>query len=37
MQRWLRGTPAAQRKPVRHALRPAFVDLRVRGQRELAR
>jgi putative hydrolase of the HAD superfamily len=37
IQRWLRGAAAVQRKPVRHALRPAYVDRRVRGLRELAR
>jgi putative hydrolase of the HAD superfamily len=37
IQRWLRGAAALQRKPVRHSLRPAYVDRRVRGLRELAR
>ena len=37
MQRWMCKAAAVQRKPVRHALRPAYVDRRVRGLRELAR
>ena len=37
MQRWMRRAAAAQRKAVRHAMRPAYVDRRVRCLRELAR
>ncbi len=35
MQRWMRKAAAAQRKPVRHAIRPAYVDRRVRSLGEL--
>ena len=37
MQRWLRRAAAVQRKPMRHGLRPAYVDRRVRSLLELAR
>ena len=35
MQRWMRRAAAAQRKPVRHVMRPAYVDRRVRSLGEL--
>ena len=37
MQRWLRRAAAVQRRPLRHGLRPAYVDRRVRGLGELSR
>jgi putative hydrolase of the HAD superfamily len=37
MQRWMRRAAQAQRKPVRHAMRPAYVDRRVRSLAELLR
>ena len=37
MQRWMRRAAAAQRKPARHAMRPAYVDRRVRSLAGLLR
>jgi putative hydrolase of the HAD superfamily len=37
MQRWMRETVAGQGGAVRHSMRPAYVDRRVRSLRELLR
>jgi putative hydrolase of the HAD superfamily len=37
MQRWMRRAAAVQRRPLRHGLRPPYVDRRVRSLAELAR
>ena len=37
MQRWMRRAATAQRKPARHAMRPSYVDRRVRRLADLLR